>query len=414
MPKIKDIKIGYLIPEFPGQTHIFFWREMQALRDFGISVELISTRKPLAKIISHEWATKAMSDAIYLFPIRFRTILKSIFFLLTSGPKRWWRCFCAIDSSEINRLKDYLRLLALVFIGGQLAGIARDKGWHHIHVHSCADSANIALFAHLLSGIPYSMTLHGPLISYGPNQKQKWKHSSFCLVITKRLLSEINEKLCGFLPERIGIAPMGVDIKTFHRSGPYMPWDGEGPFRIFSCSRLTWLKGHGDLIYAIGLIKEQGINVRLRIAGEDHSQGGAVREGLVKLINDLHLEDNIELLGAISEEKVRSELESAHLFALASWHEELGVATMEAMAMKLPVVVTDVGGVSELVDRDISGIMVDPNNYHQLSDGILRIINNPSFAQKLGDSGYAKIKTSFNSGLSAKIIARFLKEFNLQ
>ena len=62
------MKIGYFIPEFPGQTHAFFWREYQALRDRGIEPILISTRKPPRNIVSHKWAAEAMEQTRYLFP----------------------------------------------------------------------------------------------------------------------------------------------------------------------------------------------------------------------------------------------------------------------------------------------------------------------------------------------------------
>jgi glycosyltransferase involved in cell wall biosynthesis len=61
----------------------------------------------------------------------------------------------------------------------------------------------------------------------------------------------------------------------------------------------------------------------------------------------LDLGDAITLLGAVSEEAVQASLEKAHVFVLASLGEPLGVATMEAMAMGVPVVVTNAGGVTE-------------------------------------------------------------------
>lgn len=47
--------IGYLLPEFPGQTHIFWWREMNALTRMGIDIDIVSTRRPLSKPMSHKY-----------------------------------------------------------------------------------------------------------------------------------------------------------------------------------------------------------------------------------------------------------------------------------------------------------------------------------------------------------------------
>ena len=85
------MKIGYFIPEFPGQTHIFFWREMQALREIGVEPAVVSTRLPDRSLISHPWAAEAQRDTEYLFPPRARNVLGAVWTLLRAGPRGWWR-----------------------------------------------------------------------------------------------------------------------------------------------------------------------------------------------------------------------------------------------------------------------------------------------------------------------------------
>jgi colanic acid/amylovoran biosynthesis glycosyltransferase len=64
--------IGYFIPEFPGQTHIFFWRERQILAEIGIDTSLVSTRCPPKALASHSWASEAQSCTAYLVPVTFQ------------------------------------------------------------------------------------------------------------------------------------------------------------------------------------------------------------------------------------------------------------------------------------------------------------------------------------------------------
>src|SRR5262249_30234532 len=154
-------------------------------------------------------------------------------------------------------------------------------------------------------------------------------------------------------PSVLDIAPMGVDVSGFHRGIPYAPWEGGGPLSVFSCGRLNPCKGHADLIRAVQLVAGRGIDARLTIAGEDETGGDGYHRTLASLIEALGVGDRVQLLGAVSESRVRAELEQAHVFALASLAEPLGVAIMEAMAMSVPVVVTGAGGVPELVDRDV-------------------------------------------------------------
>jgi colanic acid/amylovoran biosynthesis glycosyltransferase len=59
-------RIGYLSPVFPGQKHIFFWREYTALENKGVQLDLISTRRPPQQIMSHMWTGEALRNTTYL------------------------------------------------------------------------------------------------------------------------------------------------------------------------------------------------------------------------------------------------------------------------------------------------------------------------------------------------------------
>jgi len=270
-------KIGYFISQFPGQTHIFFWRERQFLAELGIETDLVSTQLPPRAITSHVWAEEAIKNTVYLLPFAAKDFINSFVEVLKAGPAAWWQCLTVIAKARDTSLSQKVGLLALVFVAGKLAGLARTKGWSHIHVHSCANAASIAMFASFLSKVSYSLTLHGPLVDYGPNQEQKWHFSAFAIVITKKLYDEVNKCLAGHLPQKVEIAPMGVDLSRFHRKTPYSAWDGSDACHIFSCGRLNRCKGHADLIAAIDILRKRGFNVELQIAGEDEQGGSGYR-----------------------------------------------------------------------------------------------------------------------------------------
>jgi glycosyltransferase involved in cell wall biosynthesis len=253
------------------------------------------------------------------------------------------------------------------------------------------------------------MTLHGPLDDYGPNQKEKWRHAKFAFVITQKLLGEVNQELAGALPPRIELAPMGVELGKFNRSVPYTPWTGEGPLRIFACGRLNPCKGHADLIDAVGLLRQRGIDARLAIAGEDEAGGTTYRKVLEAKLAESRLGDAVTLMGAVSEDKVRGGIESAHIFSLASIQEPLGVAIMEAMAMRVPVVVTGAGGVPELVDDGVDGILVPPQNAEVLASKLEAVARDAKEAQRLGEAGRHKVETKFSSERSAEMLAQMLQ-----
>ncbi|MBF0395566.1 MAG: glycosyltransferase family 4 protein, partial [Desulfobacterales bacterium] len=307
-------------------------------------------------------------------------------------------------SSDLKGFSKFIRLAAMMFMGASLAYIARKRGWRHIHVHSCADAANIAMFSSILSGISYSLTLHGGLKDYGPNQKNKWLHASFGVIITKKLKMELESSLAGFLPKYLPTAPMGVDLKTFNRSQPYASWSGTGIFNIFSCGRLNPCKGHDDAIKALAMVREQGINAHLTIAGQDDTSGFKYKKNLVSLISELKLNDYVHLLGAVSEDIIRQKLEESHAFVLASINEPLGVAIMEAMAMNLPVIATREGGVTELVVHNINGLLVDVHSPEQIASNFAMLAHDPALAKRLGEGGYKTVSDHFHSGVSASVI----------
>lgn len=397
--------IGYFIPEFPGQTHIFFWRERKQLQALGLRPDLVSTHRPPPRLVSHSWSEAAAQETTYLFPPSPGQVAGALAELLRAGPAAWMACLNAITTAEVKGFASRLRLFGLVFVGAGLAWCARRRGWRHVHVHSCANAANIAMFARLLTGLSYSLTLHGGLHDYGPNQKNKWRHAAFGIVITRRLKADLDAALKGFLPPVVKLAPMGVDLEVLKRRQPYEPWNGSGPVRLFSCGRLNPCKGHDDAVRALGLLRSQGIDARLTIAGQDDTHGCSYRSMLNGLIAELGLDGCVHLLGAVAEDAVREELERSHAFVLASLHEPLGVAIMEAMAMGLPVVVTREGGVPELVQHEADGLLVDARSPEQIAAALGRLLREPALARKLGEAGRQTVAERFHSGVSAQVIA---------
>ncbi len=403
--------IGYLIPEFPGQTHIFLWREREALIDMGIETELVSTREPAKQIVSHVWADEAKSQTTYLVPFTYQDWWKVISVLFTTSPVVWLKCFMVILKANDVSLSDRIQLLAMVVVGAKLAWLAKDRRWCHMHVHSCGNFANIALFASIITKITYSLTLHGPTLEvYGSNQPQKWKYASFAIIISQKLLKDIKNKLGSFLPSKVLVAPMGVNTDIIKRNNSYVPWQKTETCRIFSCGRLNPIKGHKYLFKTIEILKDQGFNIQLTIAGEDEKGGKGYRQELEKIIGNKNLSDTIVLLGAVSENQIRHELENAHLFVLASLNEGVPVAVMEAMAMEVPIVVTDVGGVSELVDNEVNGLLVKQEKPKEMADKINNILQNPELASALSKKSRQKIIDNFSDKQSAGIIAKLINE----
>jgi colanic acid/amylovoran biosynthesis glycosyltransferase len=397
------LRLGYLVPEFPGQTHSFFWREIQALQLLGAEPVLLSTRLPDHRLVTHAWASGAMKATVYLYPLTIAQGLHAVWRIVGAGPQSWARLLKGITSAGPKR---WIRNAALVLLGARLATIARERGFSHVHVHSCADAAYIAAFAASMAPLSYSIVLHGTLAFYGPGQRFKWEHASFGLVVSDHLRQDVLSVLPGQESgTKIGTAPMGVDLRQFERSLPYTPWArGSEPLKLVSCGRLNAGKGHQDLIAAVDLLRKRGMDVTLRICGEDDHGGDGYRRDLERRIAELDLVGSVVLLGAVDESVVRRELAHAHIFALASHAEAIGVAYMEAMAMKMPVVGSKVGGVPDLIEDGQDGLLVPPANPEAVANAIEKIACDSALAVRLAGAARAKVEQQFSSERSAKAV----------
>ncbi|WP_244437493.1 exopolysaccharide biosynthesis GT4 family glycosyltransferase EpsE [Roseivivax isoporae] len=391
----RPLRIGYLVPQFPGQTHVFFWREIAALEDMGVEVQCLSTRRPPAGIVAHRWSEAAMARTVYLDRMDMTAALRATAELVPRGLNLW------MLTEGVGFARDVTLTLSAAW---QLRTLARKQGIDHVHVHSCGRAALIAALSARMGGPSYSLTLHGPLSDYGPGQRFKWRGAAFATVITRQLEAAVRAELGAALPPRVVVRAMGVDPDAFARDTPYAPVQHGRPMRLFSCGRLNVVKGHQDVMSAVRQLLDMGVDVRLEIAGEDDEGGTGYRRMLEAHLKQLHLRDHVKLLGAIDAAEVRARLMAADVFVLASWHEPLGVAYMEAMAAGVPTIGTDAGGVRELIRDGHTGILVPPRNPGALARAIRDLAGKPDYALQLSAAGRAHVAEHFHARLGAQTL----------
>ena len=398
------MNIGYLIPEYPGQTHSFFWREIEALQQrHGHRVKVFSTRLP-AEPVYHDWTDQAPAD--YLYPIGFLKLVSLVPALASAFPK-------LISDRDTRRILRNPRNLALFVMAMQLGRFCHRHEIEHLHIHSCANAALIGALLNQVSGLPYSLVLHGPIHYFGPYQFYKWRRAAFAIAITKRLQSEVAE----LFPERTGdilVAPMGVDVDQFHPKGR----DSVGVsdvWRWFSCGRLNRGKGYDVLLKAIRILVQDSDlpPFRVDIAGEDEQGGKGYRATLAEEIKTAELNDIVCLRGAIEQKQVQKSLQRADGFVLASREEALGVAYMEAMACGLPTIGTNTGGVAELINDGKDGLLVSPGDEVALAHAMRRVMLDGNLRIALSKSARHRVVTQFDSARSADVLASALERVGI-
>lgn len=403
-------RFAYSVPEFPGPTHTFFQRELTALAELGVEPALVSTRAPNRSLMLHSWAQERAARTEYLWPFSPSEAARAMGTLAEAGPARLARCLRATLLSEGLTAKERASQSALLLPAARLLAWMRDNQLRHVHAQFSASSATVAMLAHLLGGVTYSIGAHCDLGLTGGNQRAKWRRASFGIAITDTMRADIRRELGDAAPALFEIAPMGVDVEFFRRGSPYRPWvPGAGPFRVFSCGRLNPAKGFGDLIRAVADLADQGVLAALSIAGPDLTPKQSHLRAFQGLAKSLGVQDRVVFLGSASEEQIRSELEKAHAFALPSWEEGLGVATMEAMAMEVPAVASRVGGVPELINSEEIGLLVPARDPEALATALRRLRDDPALCTRLGQAGRARIRTRYDTRRSARVLLDLLE-----
>jgi glycosyltransferase involved in cell wall biosynthesis len=150
---------------------------------------------------------------------------------------------------------------------------------------------------------------------------------------------------------------------------------GEEDVVLVSVGNLNPQKGHEYLLRAVGLLRRDGHPARALVVGASHETHVAYERELYRLCGRLGLEVGRDVVFAGALDDVRPALAAADIFVLSSVPRSEGVPTAaeEAMMMHLPVVATDVGGVSELVEHGISGFVVPPLDARALAQAILAV-----------------------------------------
>lgn len=158
---------------------------------------------------------------------------------------------------------------------------------------------------------------------------------------------------------------------------------------IVTAGRLVPVKGHAYLIDALVRIVREVPNIRLVFLGD-----GELRKELLGQVKALELENHVLFLGM--REDVPEIISCGDLFVLPSINEGFGVVLLEAMAMKCPIVATNVGGVPEVVLDGVTGILVPPKEPLQLAMGIIGLLKDTSLAIRMAEGGYQRLKACFD------------------
>lgn len=187
--------------------------------------------------------------------------------------------------------------------------------------------------------------------------------------------------------KQVTVVPYGVDLGTFQPR----PREARSEVVVGAVARLSKEKGLHYLLEAFAVVARHRPEARLVLAGE-----GPERRRLERLAARLGLGDRVRFLGEVPHEQVPEVLGGLDVFALPSTYEGFGVAALEAAAMELPVVASQVHGIPDVVADGETGLLVRPRDRQALAAALERLVSDPDLRRSLGQAGRAFVSEHYS------------------
>ena len=398
-PESKAVtRVGYIVSRFPKISETFILSEILALEDLGLPVTLFSILRENEDAI-HPHAAEILPS------VRFARLLSgeviaSQSYWLSRSPLRyvraWWRAIWGNRSS----LGFLLRALMIVPLAAHFAREAMRLRIDRMHGAWATHPALAAYVIHLLTGIPYSFTVHSHELYIDRTMLgEKIEHAEFFTTISDYNRQMIAD-LYGHEAERkLSVVHCGVRTDIFR---PPLHTRKSGPFTIVCVASLERHKGHTVLLEACAELRRRGLEFRCQLVGD-----GEDRPMLEHLAANLGVANQIEFLGHQPSPRVLDLLQHADAVTLQSvmlpngMSEGIPVSLMEALATERPVVASNLRGIPELVEHEYSGLLIPPGDSRALASALLRIYDDPELARRMGRAGRQKVMREFDLRLCA-------------
>ena len=265
-----------------------------------------------------------------------------------------------------------------------------------IHAHWAIPTGPAAVHAARRAGIPSVITMHGGDVYVNPEQgydfPTRWyvrpalrwtlRHAGALTAITDDCRQHALR--AGAPPESIHLVFNGTDLRRFSPApGGHERVDPKfGPNMIFACRQLFPRKGIRFLIEAAAQLKPRFPDLKVVVAGD-----GFERPELVQLAQTLGIADDVTFLGWVANTELPPYYRAAAVSVIPSLEEGFGIPAAEAMGCETPVVASDAGGLPEVVEHGVTGLIVPRGDSSALAEAIGSLLADPERRTRDGSRG---------------------------
>lgn len=361
------MKILYLINQYPKVSHTFIRREIMSLEAQGIDVERVAMRSDEPHGMS-EIDKSEFSKTHYVLQQKKLILIKHVVIALLSKPSRFFKAIKVLFRMYDASKQSFLIHLIYLAESCNVANVCKERNVDHIHAHFGTNPAEVAMYTSIISGVPYSFTVHGPEEFDKPltlNLKQKIKYARRVVAITNYCKSQ----LCRWADyqdwKKIDIVHCGLESEFFDKARLRFTKTSVG-FHFLCIGRLCEQKGQLLLLEAFRRFREVDNDAHLTLAGD-----GEMRAEIEAFVEEHDLHRNVTITGWIDSLQIKQLLSKSDAMLLPSFAEGLPVAIMEAMATGVPVISTAIAGIPELLVDRKTGILVCPGSVESLERALL-------------------------------------------
>ena len=401
-------KIACIVKGYPRLSETFIAQEIHALEQAGVDVIIYSLRHP-TDTVTHPIHRKIGAKVHYLPEYLYqhpKRVLVALVRLLFDG--RFYKVFFLFLKDLMrdftpNRVRRFGQALVLA------REIAPDREW--LYVHFLHTPASVGRYASILTGLPWSCSAHAKDVwTTAKWDIQEKLHELEWLVTCTKSNADYLQSLSS-QKEKVSLLYHGLDFNQLPEPGKFKEprgGCGQNTIQLISVGRAVSKKGYDVLLKALSQLPD-GLNWRLV-----HIGGGELLDSLVSQASALGIDDKVQWIGPQSFDQVLLQYRQSDVFVLASRIDSDGDrdgipnVLMEAMSQGLPCIATDISGIPELIEDQINGVLVAPENVSALEQAVSELILSPEKREKLGKQGYKTVTNRFSMDMSVgQLIERF-------
>lgn len=407
------MRIGYIVDEFPSLTETFVLREMKALADRGFEI-IPFTMVPGQAEFVHEEARRFLGRTVTRPGLGSAKSVAGCLRTFARVPLRYLTVASRHLCRSLGQDWPYCRLMGALWSAVAFTPPALDLGLDRIHAQFGSYTGLVGLLLHRLTRIPYSFSMHARDVfaEVSPFLREQIAEADFVTVCNEHAAQEVRRLAGPIGPGKVRVVHHGLDVGDFDaRLSEAEGAPREAPPGVLSAGRLIPKKGFDVLLRACGRIREQGREFRLTIIGD-----GPERERLEQMAAELLPSESVYFLGRQPMRRVVEALAGSEVFALASVIAEDGDrdglpnVILEAMAARLPVVASRVGGIPEAVTDGETGLLTEPGDHEALAGALARLLDDPDLRERCGQAGRKAVEQRFDVKKNVAKLAELLEQ----